>query len=323
MTTVARGQIRGRRRERRAIPPFGDGTHPNRVSNLLDNALAQSKFAPFPESGFVSDQPYYLNPQEVVLGVEPRFQIALDRVNELISTLGVHEDDLKLSLSVRNRHLMRYEVLEEWDLSAIPTKPWSPDPDSLRSFQSHRDLSFILAMRVVADRPELREIGLDPGKVLSRKEFNVKESVVSSSFPFEWRRFGEDTDYPEETLWVINWKVDADDRPYDRPVDEVLTVWVNSKAEGALLKMGGVAGSRNLAWKMLAAEITTEIWWEVVSKVEGVPQNEDDSTLVGQVFSRLSMASGMDYEEIHDLGNDERGREELRKLISTILKVVN
>ena len=74
---------------------------------------------------------------------------------------------------------------------------------------------------------------------------------------------------PDEMLWVVKWKVDAvDENPFDRPVDEVLTVWGNGKAEAALLKMVGVSGSRNLAWKMLAAEITTEIWWEVITKIQ-------------------------------------------------------
>ena len=324
MTTRAEAQVRRRRRERRAIPPFGDGTHPNRVSNLLDSALAPCRFAPFSESRFVSDEPYYLNSEEVDLEVEPRFQIALDRVDDLVSALGTREGDLTLSLSVRSRHLMRYEVLEQWDLSSIPAKAWSPDHDSLSHLQSHRDMSFILAMRVVADRPALRRHGLDPGKVLCRKEFNIREPVISSNFPFEWRKFGEDTDYPEEMLWVINWNVDrADESPYDRPVDEVLTVWGNSKAEAALSKMGGVAGSRNLAWKMLAAEITTEIWWEVISTIEEPPSNADDNTLAGQVFSRLSMESGRPYEEIHGLRKDDDGRTELRKLISTIVKVVD
>ena len=324
MTTRVEAQVRRRRKERRAIPPFGDGTHPNWVSNLLDSALAPCRFAPFPESGFVSDEPYYLNSEEVDLEVEPRVQIALDRVDELVSALGAREDDLRLSLSVRSRHLMRYEVLNEWDLSSIPAKAWSPDPDSLRPLQSHRDMSFILAMRVVADRPALRKNGLDPGKVLCRKEFKVREPVISSNFPFEWRKFGEKTGYPEEILWVVNWEVDpADESPYDRPVDEVLTVWGNSKANAALQKMGGVAGSSNLAWKMLAAEITTEIWWEVISTIEVLPSSGDSSTLAGQVFSRLSMESGMPYEEVHGLRDAEDGRLELRKLISTILKVVD
>ena len=324
MTTRTEPQVRRRRKERRAIPPFGDGSHPNRVSNLLDSALAPCRFAPFPESGFVSNEPYYLNSEEVDLEVEPRFQIALDRVVELVSALGAREDDIRLSLSVRSRHLMRYDVLKEWDLSNIPAKAWSPDPESLRPLQSHRDMSFILAMRVVADRPALRKNGLDPGKVLCRKEFNVRECVISSNFPFEWVKFGEETEYPEEMLWVVKWKVDAaDDSPYGRPVDEVLTVWGNSRAEAALLKMGGVAGSRNLTWRMLAAEITTEIWWEVISKIEEPPPNDDDGTLAGQAFSRLSMASGRHYEEIHGLRNEEDGRVELRKLISTILKVVD
>ena len=324
MTTRTEPRVRRRRKERRAIPPFGDGSHPNRVSNVLDSVLAPCRFAPFPESRFVSNEPYYLNSEEVDLEVEPRFQIALDRVDELVSALGAREDDIRLSLSARSRHLMRYEVLKEWDLSNIPAKAWSPHPESLRSLQSHRDMSFILAMRVVADRPALRRNGLDPGMVLCRKEFNVKEPVISSNFPFEWVKFGEETGYPDEMLWVVKWKVDAaDESPYDRPVDEVLTVWGNSKAEAALLKMGGAAGSRNLAWKMLAAEITTEIWWEVITKIEQPPPDSDDSTLAGQAFSRLSMASGRHYEEIHGLRNEEDGRVELREMISIILKVVD
>ena len=324
MTTKAEAQVRRRRKERRAIPPFGDGTHPNRISNLLDNALAPCLFAPFPESGFVSYEPYYLKSDEVELEVNPRFQIVLDRVNDLVSALGACEDDLRLSLSVRSRHLMRYEVLKEWDLSTIPVKAWSPDPESLRPLQSHRDLSFILAMRVVADRLALRKNGLEPGKVLCRKEFNIREPTTSSNFPFEWRKFGEETDYPMEMLWVVNWKIgESDESPYDRPVDEILTVWGNSKAESALEKMGEVAGSRNLGWKMLVAEITTEIWWKVISTIEEPPLADDDSTLAGQVFSRLSMESGRSYEEIHEFRDDEDGRLELRKLISTILRVVN
>ena len=186
MTTWIDSRVRRRRKERRAIPPFGDGSHPNRVSNLLDSALAQCRFAPFPKSRFVSGESYYLNSEEVDLDIEPRFQISLVRINEILSALGAREDDIRLSLSVRSRHLMRYEVLKEWDLTKIPAKAWSPDPECLRPLQSHRDMSFIFAMRVVSDRLALRRSSLDPGKVLCRKEFNVKDPVMSSNFPFEW-----------------------------------------------------------------------------------------------------------------------------------------
>ena len=324
MTNRTETQVRRRRRERRAIPPFGDGTHPNRVSNLLDSALEPCRFAPFPESGFISNEPYYLKSEELDVEVNPRFQIVVDHIQELVDALGASKDDLNLSLSVRNRHLMRYDILKEWGLSNIPIQAWSPDPDSLRPLQSHRDMSFILSMRVVADKPSLRENGLEPGKVLCRKEFNVREPVSSHNFPFEWRKFGEETDYPEEMLWVVDWKVDSsDDNPYDRPVDEVLTVWCNSKAESALQKMGTITGSRNLAWKMLAAEITTEIWWEVISTIVEPPSDGDERTLAGQVFSGLSMESGKSYDELHELRNEVNGRVELRKLISTIIKVVD
>ena len=324
MTTGTEVKVMRRRRERRAIPPFE--TAVIRIGCPIYSIVLWRRASshPSPQSGFVADGPYYLTSQDVYSKVEPRFQLELDRINELVSALGARKDDFRLSLSVRSRHLMRYELLMEWDLAAIPANTWAPDPNSLQPLQSHRDISFILAMRVATDRPALRKNGLTPGKVLCRKEFSIRESVISSNFPFEWVTFGEDTDYPEEMLWAVKWKVDAEDEsPYDRPVDEVLTVWGNSKAEALLLKIGGVGGSRNLAWKMLASEITTEIWWEVLGTIEEPPPHDDDRTLAGQVFSRLSMASGKHYEEIHGLRNDRDGRVELRKLISTILKVVD
>ena len=324
MTSGTESLLTRRRKERRAIPPFGDGDHPNRVSNLLDRVLAGCRFAPFPKSGFVSEEPYFLNSHEVDLEVQPRFIIELAHVDELVSALGAAEDDLKLSLSARSRHLMRYEVMNEWDLSAIPPSAWSPDPKRLRFLQSRRDMSFILAIRVVKDSLKLRKNGLDPGRVLCRKEFNIRESVDSTNFPFQWVEFGGETDFPEEILWFVKWKVDeADDDPYTRPVDEVLIVQVNSKANLPLLNMNGASGSHNLAWKMLAAEITFEIWWKVIAKIAEPPPNDDDSTLAGQIFSRLSMESGKHYDEIHAFRKDDEGPTELRKLISTILRVVD
>ena len=326
MTTssAAASRLLRRRRERRAIPPFGDGNHPNRVSNLLDSVLAPCRFAPFPHSGLIKQEPYYLNADEVDLDVAPRFQFELAHVSELVSGLGAQKEDFKLSLSARSRHHKRYEILNEWDLASVPANAWSPNPDVLRPLQSHRDISFILAMRVTADKPELRENGLEPGKVLCRKEFKVKESVVSEHFPFDWGTFGEGDEYPAEMLWTVKWMIDKeDDNPYLRPVDEVLMVWGNSKAETPLLKMAGAPGARNLAWRMLAAEIITEIWWEVLQKIAAPPPANDESTLAGQMFSRLSQQSGRPYEEILELRNDEDGRLELRKLISAIVKVVS
>ena len=321
-TRTEAARVLRRRKERRAIPPFGDGKHPNRVSNLLDRVLAECRFAPFPHSGFVKDEPYFLSSEELDLELEPRFQFELERLDELVSAIGAGKAALMMSLSVRSRHLMRYEVLGEWDLSSIPHS-WSPNPVGLRPFQTHRDTSFILALRVGADEPDLRENGLDAGKVVCRKEFHVRESVITTSFPFEWRKFEEETGFPEEMLWVVKWTIDEQgERAYDRPVDEVLTVWVNSKANAPLLKLDGISGARNLAWKMLAAEIATEIWWEVIANIVEPPKQADASTLAGQVFGRLWQESGRSYDEIHDLRKDEEGRLELRKLISTILKVV-
>ena len=98
---------------------------------------------------------------------------------------------------------------------------------------------------------------------------------------------------------------------------------MNKKAEEPLLKIAKVTQGRNIGWKMLAAEITTEIWYEVLTNIEGEPGEDDTGSLAEQIFSNLAQVSGRSYAEILDLPKeDEDGRTELRGFISQILKVV-
>ncbi len=183
-------------------------------------------------------------------------------------------------------------------------------------------MDFILAIRVVASRKRLIAQGLGPGKVLCRRVFSVKELVDTSTFPFQWIEFGGESGYPEEALWVIERTSPDEDAPFDLPVSDVLMVFVNHKAQDSLLAMDTIKGSNGLAWKMLAAEITTQIWADVLSKIQNEPDESDTETLGGQVFANLSRASGLPYAEIRDLVQDDDYLTKLRNHVARILKVV-
>ncbi len=243
-------------------------------------------------------------------------------MDELSNRLGLHEDDIDVGLSVRSTHLRRYEVLQSWSADSVPFDPWSPHFAKLTGLQSGRGMDFILAIRVVADRKKLLRQGLSRGKVLCRKVFSVKETIDTFSFPFQWAQFGGETDYPEEALWAIKWIYHDDDNRFARPVDQVLTVLVNEKAEGPLCAMSEVQQANDLAWRMLAADITTQIWADVLSNLDEEPDENDTETLVGQVFARLSSISGMPYAEIKGLVKQDDSLMELRNLVARILKVV-
>ena len=320
MTTESKKRnIHLHRRERRPIPPFGDGSNPGQVSQAIGSALDSCRFAPFPDRPLTSDKTYILGSYECDQDIDPRFELKIDNLDTLALSVGSTSEDLCLSISARTRHLKRYLPLGEWSLDKVPEK-WHPNQQLLKRMQTRSDISFIVAIRVVRDNPDLRKNGLEPGKVLSRREFVIRRPV-DSSFPFEWIDF-EETDYPNEMLWVIKWK-DPDNHAYDIPVEEILTVWVNKKAEEPLLKIGEVASGRNIGWKMLAAEITTEIWHEVLSKIENEPDRDDNESLAGQVFSKMAHQSGRSYAELLDLAKEEdEGRTELRGFISEIIKVV-
>ena len=313
-------QIQPHRKERRSIPPFGDGKDPNATSNVLDNILAKSRFTPFPNVGLDDIDTYFLSSEEATRAIEPKFEIVVNQVDELSGRLGLRERDIEVGMSIRSRYLRRYQVLQRWNLASIPLDPWSPAPEKIARLQSERGMDFVLAVRVVATRKQLILQGLDPNKVLARRVFSVKENVEAFTFPFRWVKFGEETKYPEESLWAIEWNELDDEAPFERPVGELLTVLVNEKAESPLRAMNEVHGANDLAWRMLAADITTQIWTDVLSKTENEPDETDQETLVGQVFARLSRASGIPYSDLKSLIDPDV--EELRGLVAKILTVV-
>ena len=322
MTTSNSTLIQGRRRERRLIPPFGDGSNPNRLSNQLDHALASCRFAPFAHVALISESAYYLEPGDVERPVEPRIEIVVDEVDPLSDALGCRQDELIVGLSVTSRHLKRYEVVHEWELADLPVT-WSPGPGRLDKFQTQRGLDLVLSLRVASNRRALRQQGLGLGKVLCRREFSIRESVDTSAFPFEWREFGGETAYPDELLWTIKWHdIGEDDDQYDRPVAEVLTVWGNRKAEERLIAIDRTPGAEGLAWRMMAADITTQIWADVLRGIEIEPNEDDGDTLAGQVFRNLSRVSGKTYGEVKELAQQDDSLTELRGLVAKALRVV-
>ena len=315
-----------RHRERHILSPYGDGTQPHRVTNLLSNTLASCEFMPFSDGRFSSEGTYHLLTSDGSRDIESSFKLTLNRLDEMTHSIGADKSDLSLIISARSSDLKRYQPLGQWKLDEIPPFPWTPKPEKLRRLQSHTSMSFIIAIRVSNNNPGLEANGLDLGKVLCRKEFHVrKPSDTASSFPFEWFEFGPPSDYPAELLWAIEWfDADGDDNPYKRPIEEALIVRGNAKVEKLLLDMNRVPGAKGLVWKSIASEIVTDIWTTVITGCEDDPpeEQEDDETLAVQVFKRIATEADIPYEEIPSLIANAPDYTELRKIVAQAVKVV-
>ena len=301
------------------LPPFGDGLNPNRLSNRLDGLLESCRFCPFSREP-TTEPSYYLESAEMERLLEPLFVFTVDGVDEVLNNLALTESQLELVVSARNWRLKRYKPLERWNLTEHPEQ-WSPAPEALDEMQTGGGMEFILAVRVVADDPILAKHGLGPGKVLCRRQFTVRPRVDAVAFPFSWREFGGDTDYPPELLWAIKWEDTTDDERYSRPISESLTVYMNKAAEEGLNTLNAVPAQRDLVWKMLAAEIVVQIWSEVLRGTTEDPEPSDTETLAGQVYDRLAKASGRSYGDIREMVNEE-GLLELRSHVAQIIGVV-
>ena len=266
---------------------------------------------------------YFLSLGESQRIIQPQFEIVMDGLQDLFDRLSLSSDDLVLGLSVRSPHLKKYVVVERWPIDSLPEVPWSPEPARLEPLQTGRGMDFIFAFQVAKSRNALSSQGLSRGKVLCRKVFSVRESIESFTFPFQWVEFGGASGYPEEALWVVEWNLTDDDvGQFDRPIDEVLTVFGNKKAEPSLSAMGNVPNTNDLAWKMLATEITTQIWADVLEQTEVEPEETDTETLVGQVFAKLSSVSNRPYSEIRGLINEDDSRNTLRNMVARVLRLV-
>ncbi len=321
-TDAANPEYRRHRRERRRIPPFGDGSTPNSVSNFLDGLLA-CRFSPFQERGLTDENRYALGPDESDSDIAPRFEIAVNGADRLPSVLGARIGDFELGVSVRSRHIRTYRVLGRWPLADAPKK-WAPDAAKLEDLQTGRGMDFVISVIVSADRPELAELGMSLGKVIARKELSVKEPTDSLSFPFDWIEFGVGNDYPKESLWHIHWKdVDSEsETPFAIPVEDALIVYMNKAAESQLTAISQVASAEGFAWRMLAADIIAQIWAVVLAETPSEPNENDADTLAGQVFAHLSRESGKPYSQLRDLADADGRLSELRHLVARLCQVV-
>lgn len=300
------------------LPPFGDGVSPNKLSNLLDNVLEACRFSPFPHLPETASS-YYLEQMDADRPFEPRFVFKLNGLDKVTKHLSVPADRLALGVSVRSRKLKMYKAIASWPVTDVPSQ-WSPTSIDMKSVQTRDALEFVLSVRVIADDPVLATYGLGLGTVLCRKEFAIRQHVHTAAFPFSWREFGGDTEYPAELLWAVKWHDTAEDR-FSRPIGDVLTVYMNKAAEERLHSMNAAADREDFAWKLLAAEIIVQIWGDVLKGTSVDPDPSEDDTLVGQVYSKLAKASGRAYADIRELGSED-GLTELRSHVAKIIGVV-
>ena len=311
------------RQERRSISQFGDGSNPNAISNALDNLLAECRFAPYADVSLLDSSAFYMDLDRAKEPITPRFSLVVPDSNLVFGSLKVNPADLELCLSVRSQHLRRYEVLKRWPIAKMPSETWTLDPQMLSGLQTGRGMDFILSIRFIADCQDQKSLGLYQGKILCRKVFSVKEDVNTFTFPFKWAEFGGDTNYPEEALWIIEWKPEVEVEDIcSRPVGEALIVLGNEKAQEPIEAMAAVPGSNDMGWKMMASDITTQIFADVLCRTDPLPDEDDIESLSGQVFTRLRSVTGKNYIEIKELASLDDSLTELRSAVSVILKLV-
>ena len=290
------------RSESRVLSPYRKSRH----------SLDGTRFSPIANGAPLTDQEtFFLAREDLRRKLTPKLKIELD-TEQLLADTDCREQDLRLSLVVRDLKMKNYVRLDSWLVDEYPTE-FAIGMDKLVKLSPTTGLDFLLVVTLA--NPMERAFGQPhyKGSILASRQFAVRPEADEPQFPvkfvapeeFSKRRL------PQETLWHVEFLQEED---FDQEVDAVLEVWVNENAKANMVKMG----DRNTAGNLFMASLSTEIYLTICQKVFssdfGDPQNSDG--LLYQLLQKMENDGGLSKREMQSAS---RGGE-LTKLRAHIQK---
>ena len=290
------------RSESRVLSPYRKSKH----------SLDGTKFSPIANGAPISDQDtYFLAREDLRHKLTPKLKIELD-TEQLLADTDCREQDLRLSLVVRDLKMKNYVRLDSWVVDEYPSE-YAVGMDKLIRLSPTTGLDFLLVVTLA--NPMERTFGQPhyKGSILATRQFAVRPEADEPQFPV---KFVAPEDFskrhlPQETLWHVEFLQEDD---FDQEVDAVLEVWVNENAKANMVKMG----DRNTAGNLFMASLSTEIYLTICQKVFssdfGDPQNSDG--LLYQLLQKMENDGGMSKREMKSAAKER----ELTRLRAHIQK---
>jgi len=245
---------------------------------------------------------------------QPELLIDID-ARQLAEQTGVAEDELLVSLVIRDRSLNRFFHSVSWPLSEIPLSPVSLDlylKDS--SWGEKIDICLYLTPKSARHRGE--RVASSRGAVLGKKVFRCRHDLAGSNFPKRWVSPAEleEAGYGKETLFAIHWR----GTNLNAPPQDLFQVWLNEelKAQYLALDAGDKAGQ--LLQRMIAAEILTELVLQVL-RDETDPDSLDG--LIQVVSDALQKVTRMELPQLREEFQKPNGFSKVRAWVHDVVDV--
>jgi hypothetical protein len=272
--------------ESRPIPPF-------RTSG---SALREVAFKYLDDSEYSQADPYQvtLEPQQLQApSFRPSFRLKVDP-DALASESGLPPDRLGVALVLKDPALLTTHTLARWPATKIPEQFDVPE-NVLQSTSGNRGLEFaVYVTPTSAGSPQFR-VANRPGQLVAARYFSIDVPDDGVGFPITTvdSAVFEGLNLPKETVWIIDWRSTGD---FDRPVDEILRVLLNSDYAKKLLRLPASESLPSIIWTSFAIEVYLEMTLVILSSEPPEPTNKQG--LLAKLLARLQTVTGLSQDAL-------------------------
>ena len=270
-------------------------------------SLANVKFRLDGNEDPTCDEVFHIGTQQDWVRFNPELFVDVD-VAELVSDTGLEQDDIVVSVIIRDRDLGRFEAVKEWRLDDLPEDAWSLD-DSLERFSRslRLDVSVVATPRVSVTGADATPI--PKGTLLAVKTFKIRSPSRALDFPFrivEPEEMAKQRGLNRDTVVYVHWRGED----VNRTPSELLEVWLNKEFEDKFRVLNGRHGGSIVdhIGRNIAAQVYADVLTHVLGSDEGAEEPTSLVAIVGNLVERKLEMSIDELREIYRNGPGGRSK---------------
>ncbi len=213
-------------------------------------------------------------------------------VDELAAATGLEDDDILVSVLIRDRELNKFSRVYQCNAYELPAEPVEL-ADAWSNFsQSDRvDVSVVATPTETADRGS--GVASHKADVVARRTFKLRTMTQSPKIPVRWvpPEDFEQQGVSGDTVWLINWLREDLEHP---PV-ETVEILLNEDLREAFQ----VLDNDEEVAELIRCEMAAAIFSELATRAIGEGDKPIEETGLRKVmFEQLSNVSGLNEDEI-------------------------
>ena len=226
----------------------------------------------------------------------------------LTSDTKLPQDNIVISVIVRDRELGKFEKVHDWPLDNLPDDAWSLSQALVRFSRSVRlDVSVVATPRVSITNGE--SIPIPKATLLAEKTFKIRAPSRALDFPFKFvepEEMAKQQGLDRGTVCYVHWKGED----VHRAPSDLIEVWLNKEFEDKFRALSGrKAGA---AAEHIGRSIAAHVYAEVLTHVLRSDEDSEDPTSLGfivrNMIERKLRMSLDDLRSIYRRGPDGRSR---------------